>query len=186
MPSLLSTGLKTDVARRVLGSVGVSAYVFGAATGLPYPRFLGLRSAAERALRRNDLEDAETLAREFLSLASRYEEDWSYGNAIHHGHLILGRVELKRNRLGPAIEELHEAGKTRGSPQLKAFGPNMLLARELLELGETQAVIKYLDLCREFWDASAFLALKGRHPLDEWRETVQRGEIPDFGANLVF
>jgi len=90
---------------------------------------------------------------ELLTLAARYESDWNHGNAVHHAHNLLGRIELKRNRLGPAIEHLHEAGKTPGSPQLNSFGPNMLLARELLELGEREAVLLYFDLCRAWWAA---------------------------------
>jgi len=186
MDSLLSSEFRTTVARMALSSVGVGVYVFGAATGLPYARFLGLRSAAERAYWRKDLDDAETLAKELLSLADRYESDWYHGNAVHHGHNLLGRIELKRNRLGPAIEHLHEAGKTNGSPQLNSFGPNMVLAKELLELGEKEAVLKYFDLCREFWGASAIQAIGGGHPLDSWREVVEEGEIPDFGPNLFY
>ena len=62
----------------------------------------------------------------------------------------------------------------------------MILARDLLALGEDEAVLKYFDLCRQFWRASAYVTLKGRHPLDEWREKVEAGERPDFGPNLVY
>ncbi len=186
MTSLFSRELRTEIARRVLSSVGVGTYTFGAATGLPYARFLGLRSAAERAFWRDDLDDAERLARELLSLADRYVSDWNYGNAIHHGHNLLGRIELKGNRLGPAVEHLLEAGKTRGSPQLNSFGPNMTLAKELLELGETEAVLEFLDLCEAFWKTVAHEVAGASHPLDRWREAIQAGEIPDFGANLLY
>ena len=186
MSGFLSREFRNGVARRVISSVGVGTYVFGAATGMPYARFLGLRSAAERAYWREDLDDAERLARELLSLADRYKSDWNHGNAIHHGQNLLGRIELKKNRLGPAIEHLHKAGKTKGSPQLSSFGPNMTLAKELLEVGETTAVLKYFDLCRGFWKADAYLPAGARHPLDRWRETVEAGGIPDFGANLLY
>jgi hypothetical protein len=186
MASSLLQELRTTLAQGARNTMGLGAYVFGAATGLPYARLLGLRSAAERALWREDLDDAESLARELLSLAERYRADWYYGNAIHHGHSLLGRVELKRNRLGPAIEHLHEAGKTPGSPQLNSFGPNMVLAQELLELGEKEAVLKYCELCRAFWSAQASITLWGYHPLDGWTKAIEEGDRPDFGPNLVY
>ena len=182
----LSDEFGTALARGARTTVGLGAYIFGAATGFPYARFLGLRSAAERALWREDLDDAEILARELLELSERYREDWYYGNALHHGHTLLGRIELKRNHLGPAIEHLHESGKTPGSPQLNSFGPSMILALELLELGEKEAILKYLDLCWEFWRAEALMTLRGRHPIEAWREAILDGKIPDFGPNLVY
>lgn len=186
MSLFLSRELRTGIARRVLSTVGVGTYTIGAATGLPYPRFLGLRSAAERAFWREDLDDAERLARELLSLADRYQADWNHGNAIHHGQNLLGRIELKRNRLGPAIEHLLKAGKTKGSPQLNSFGPNMTLAQELLEVGERKAVLEFLDLCRVFWTATAQQMGGGAHPLDRWQQEIEAGDIPDFGANLLY
>ncbi len=187
MTSIISDDFRIELARRVANTLGLGVYVFGAATGLPYPRFLGLRSAAERALWRSDLDDAEALAGELLSLSERYRSDWFYGNAVHHAHIILGRVELQRNHLGPAVRHLHGAGETPGSPQLNSFGPSMVLAKELLELGEREAVLEYFDLCESFWKASASYVTRGRrHPLEEWREQVQAGEIPDFKGNLVY
>ena len=186
MVPLVSRELREEVTRRVRASLGVGAYVAGAATGQPYLRFLGLRGAAERAFWRGDLDDAEVLARELLALAARYESDWNYGNGVHHAHTLLGRIELKRNHLGPAIEHLHESAKTRASPQLSSFGPSMILARELLELGETESVLHFFDLCREFWQAPGFLAIRGVHPLEAWRDEVLAGKTPDFGGNLVY
>ena len=186
MAPLVSRELRAELTRRLRASVGVSAYVAGAATGHPYLRFLGLRGAGERAFWRGDLDDAEMLARDLLTLADRYESDWNYGNAVHHAHTLLGRIELKRNHLGPAIEHLHESAKTRASPQLSSFGPSMLLASELLELGETESVLHFFDLCRGFWQAPGFLGARGIHPLQQWREDVLAGKTPEFGANLVY
>jgi hypothetical protein len=56
------------------------------------------------------------------------------------------------------------------------YGPNMSLAKDLLEKGEKQGVLDYFALCRKFWNS-------GR--LDEWSQQVTEGTIPDFGANLV-
>jgi hypothetical protein len=186
MSSVIPDDLRLSLVRRAGALPGLGAYVFGAATGMPYFRFLGLRSAAERALWRGDLDEAEAHALELLRIAERFQEDWHYGNAVHHGHSLLGRVALGRNNLTQAIEHLHESGKTPGSPQLKSFGPNMLLAKALLELGETDAVLKYFDLCRDFWRAGAWTAATGRHPLDGWEEDVRADRTPEFGPNLVY
>lgn len=72
---------------------------------------------------------------------------------------------------------LLEAGRTPGSPQLSSFGPNMQLARELLEAGETRPVLEYFELCRKFWPSPA---------LDAWAAEVRAGQIPEFGANLKY
>jgi hypothetical protein len=55
----------------------------------------------------------------------------------------------------------------------------MTLAKELLEKGESDVVLQYFTLCRNFWE-------DGRHRLDEWTSAVRRGEIPDFGPNLSY
>ena len=54
----------------------------------------------------------------------------------------------------------------------------MLLARELLEKGERDVVLKYFELCGQFWDHAEMLK--------DWRQTVTSGGIPKFGANLVY
>jgi hypothetical protein len=54
----------------------------------------------------------------------------------------------------------------------------MTLAKELLEKGAREAVIKYFQLCASFW--------KNRPELGQWTATVKGGGIPNFGANLAY
>jgi hypothetical protein len=96
---------------------------------------------------------------------------------VHHGNLILGRIALRDGDMEKAKEHLLAAGQTPGSPQLNSFGPNMALARELLEKGEKQAVLEYFERCGSFWK---------RAELESWARDVKAGEIPDFGANLDY
>ena len=72
-----------------------------------------------------------------------------------------------------------EAGKTPGSPQLNSFGPNMMLAKELLNKDEKDVVIEYFKLCGSFWKMD-----RGR--LKQWTDTVKNDGIPDFGTNLDY
>ena len=62
---------------------------------------------------------------------------------------------------------------------MNSFGPNMSLARDLLEKGERETVLQYFELCRKFWKM-------GQRNLDQWTEDVKAGRTPEFGANLVY
>ena len=188
--SIIAEDIRVGTVRLFRRALGLGAYTFAAVTGAPYARLLGLRAAAERALHRGDLTEATSLANELLRLAERYAKDWYYGNAIHNGHLILGHAALGGGDVAQAREELLAAGRTPGSPQLNSFGPNMHLAKALLEAGEKDVVIEYFELCRKFWQLHSVPASTtgdstgGR--LDRWTAQVEAGEVPDFGPNLVY
>jgi hypothetical protein len=123
---------------------------------------------------------AKGYAEELLRLASAHQASRGvYGNAVHHGNLILGRLALLAGDTAGAKSYLLAAGKTPGSPQLNSFGPNMALAQELLEVGESQVVLEYFALCAVFWKS-------GQGELDMWTRAVKDGKKPDFGANLVY
>jgi tetratricopeptide (TPR) repeat protein len=99
--------------------------------------------------------------------------------AIHECNLILGRVALRRGDLKRAGEYLLTAAQVGGTGSLASFGPNMMLARELLQKGQRDVVLKYFQLCGKFWSDD-------RGQLARWTEQVAAGEIPQFGANLVY
>jgi hypothetical protein len=61
------------------------------------------------------------------------EANWNYGNAIQDGNFVLGRIAVHEYRITDAKEFLKQAGDTPGSPQLDSFGPNMSLAKDMLE-----------------------------------------------------
>ena len=62
---------------------------------------------------------------------------------------------------------------------MSSFGPNMSLARDLLEGGEREAVFGYFEQCRTFWTGHGDI-------LDEWIKEIQAGSIPDFGGNMIY
>jgi hypothetical protein len=96
--------LRLSFARLARRTLGLGAYTFGAVTGVTHARFIGLRSAAERALARGNDADADVLAKELLDLAELYRNDWYYGNAIHHGNILRGRVALRSGDVEAARE----------------------------------------------------------------------------------
>ncbi len=91
--------------------------------------------------------------------------------------LQISFIALQEGRLDDAKRRLLAAGQSSGSPVLSSFGPNMGLAKDLLEKGEQEAVLRYLEMCRTFWRSEK---------LDEWIKDIQAGRIPNFGANLLY
>jgi hypothetical protein len=142
-------------------------------------RFYALDNAAKENFEVGKMEDADKYARELLTLAPTFQGNWNYGNAIQDGNLVLGRIALHEGRTVEAKQYLLEAGKSPGSPTMNSFGPNMSLARDLLEKGERETVLQYFELCRKFWEMD-----DGK--LDQWSQEVKADKIPRFGANLVY
>lgn len=144
----------------------------------PYDRWLALADASMWAVHQNRLDEAAAHGTELLQDAGKYPKDWNFGNALHKGNLILGRVALRRGEMGEAKRRLLAAGRTPGSPQLDSFGPNMTLAEELLQRGEKEVVLEYFDLCAQFWKMDNGL-------LSAWRMMIRNDRAPNFGAHLL-
>jgi tetratricopeptide (TPR) repeat protein len=141
-----------------------------------------LPELAKAAFDAGEFEQARNYAAELLEKAASTEVPEFFrndGNAVHHGNLILGRVALHSGDVEQAKRHLVAAAETSGSPQLGSFGPNMSLARELLEQSERDVVLEFFTRCDTFWKS-------GTDRLQEWTSQVQAGAIPDFGANLRY
>jgi len=136
-------------------------------------QFYLLADLALAALEAGEWEKSGNYARQLISEASERKKDWNYGNAIHHGNQILGRIALAADDLEKAKKHLLESGKTPGSPQLNSFGPSMVLAKELLKKGEREVVLEYFQQCGNFWK-------RGGDRLKKWTVLVRGGEIPEF------
>jgi tetratricopeptide (TPR) repeat protein len=145
----------------------------------PENRFYILTALPKAAFADGNNAKAADYAKQLLAQAQNFKRNWNYGNAIHSANLILGRIALASGDVDTAKARLLDAGKTRGSPQLDSFGPNMELARELLQKGEKDVVLQYFDLCARFWTM-------GGPTLDSWKQTIKAGGTPDFGANLDY
>ena len=140
-------------------------------------QFFMLDEVTKAAAHAGAFDKASEYAKELLSEAAKNADDPNYGNAIHDGNTVLGRVALRQGDISKASMLLLEAGRTPGSIQLNSFGPDMTLALELLEKGKRDVVLQYFVLCRRFWAS-------GSQQLDAWSKTVREGGIPKFEGNL--
>jgi TonB family protein len=131
-------------------------------------RFYALPELAKKSVEAGALDKAASYANEMLRMAPQYRGDWNYGNAIHDGNMVLGLVALRQGSVENAKQYLLQSAKMSGSPQLDSFGPDLTLARELLQKGERAAVLEYISLCRTFWKL-------GGPKLDAMTEAVRSG-----------
>ncbi|HLN32364.1 MAG TPA: hypothetical protein VK395_31840 [Gemmataceae bacterium] len=145
-----------------------------------FQQFLFLSDLAVAALEAGEQQKARFYATKLVEEGPQHcacESD-DHGN-IHYGHLVLGRLALQAGDVEQAKLHLLESGKTAGTPHLSTGAPNMMLAKELLERGERTTIVQYMRLCLGFWD-------DGGPKAEEWINTIERGALPDFGANLYY
>lgn len=98
---------------------------------------------------------------------------------VHEANMVLGRLALRNEDTAQAEADLRAMGNVSGSAQLDSFGPNMLLARDLLKRGDRQPVLVYFQECAKFWKDD-------NGQLKTWTAQVQQGKIPDFRGNLAY
>jgi len=142
-------------------------------------RFHALRQAARPSFELGRLEEAGNYANELLVLLPRFSTIWDHDHAVQTAHSVLGRIALREGRLDDAKRHLLESANHGGSGPMSSFGPDMSLAKELIEEGERAAVLEYFGLCRRFWRME-----RGR--LNQWAQDVSAGKLPDFGPNLGY
>lgn len=145
----------------------------------PYSRWVALGDAALWKAQPPTENEARIAANELLGMLENYKDDWNYGNAIHKANSALGRIALRQGDKAAARNYLLASAKSKGSPQMNSFGPNMVFAKEMLEAGEKDAVLEYLQLCGKFWSME-----DGR--LAVWTKMINEGSMPKFLGNLLF
>ena len=136
---------------------------------------------AKLAFAAGDLEKARIYATELLGPGLQWNGGGNAGYASYYGNFVLGRIAMREGKLDEAKKYLRESGRTKGAPVLNTFGPNMSLAKELLEKGETNAVLEFFQECEKFWPRYG-----GENKTAKWTTEVKEGKTPDFGANLYF
>jgi len=147
-----------------------------AAANTPELRFHVLGDAAKRCFAAGRVGEARQYVQELSALLPAFRQNPGYGQAVHDINLVLGRIAVREGRLEDAKRHLLESVRTPGAAQMD-YGPNMSLAKDLLEKGERQVVLDYLAACKRFWNYRR---------LEEWSQQIREGKIPDFGANLLY
>jgi len=137
------------------------------------PRFYQLASVAKSAFKAGDLNKARAYSTELLAIAPGFDRNWNYGNAIYTGNSILALIALDEGDMKSARAHLLAASLSPGSPQLNSFGPDLTVAKEILDRGEAEAVITFLDNVSNFWEGHV-------ESINEWKEIIRRGGVPKF------
>lgn len=126
-----------------------------------------------------NIDEARSLALNALKLVENEEMDQTNGEIIHDANMVLGRIAVVEGKIESAVDYLQKASKTVGSPALCTFGPNMSLAKDLIEKNQIDPVLEYFEACKKFWTY-------GEERLSKWEEDVKNHKMPDFNANLIY
>jgi hypothetical protein len=113
---------------------------------------------------------------------SESQHDWYSGINSQIANLVLGGLALRQDDVRQAEQYLLSAGDAVGprSPAISIYGgPGTKLARELLERGDRQPVLTYLQECTKLQNVN-------RGQLKAWMVQVRQGKIPDFGKMSDF
>jgi tetratricopeptide (TPR) repeat protein len=140
-------------------------------------KFYALGGAAKECFAAGKIDDAQKYAEQLMALLPNFRQNRDYGGAMCDANLVLGRVAVRKGNLDDAKRYLIASAQSPVTPDLANNGPNMGLAKDLLEKGEKQAVLDYFELCRKLWT-------NGGPQLDRWSQQVRDGKIPDFGESL--
>jgi hypothetical protein len=143
-----------------------------------YKRVLALtrKSAAREALagdmaaaafKIGDYPAAARLAKVYLTSTDR--------GAVQRANTLLGRVALVSDDIAGGRQYLLDSAGPEAARDVSVSGPTMVLAKELLEKGERDVVIEYLENCKLLWP-------RGEPTLQNWIAEIKRGRTPNFGS----
>jgi hypothetical protein len=107
--------------------------------------------------------------------ARRIVEDDRHWFSARNAHQLLGRIALRSGDVEGAKAHLLESARRDPFPRLGYLPVNMMLARELIERGEKDVVLRYLALHSTGRECE-------REKMAEWVAQIERGDIPDFGC----
>ncbi|MFT5999792.1 MAG: hypothetical protein ACI81P_002250 [Neolewinella sp.] len=101
-----------------------------------------------------------------------------YGDAVYFRHTYNGLLALDNEDIQLAKRELLMAGKSPKAGVISSFGPNMSLAKRLLEAGEQETVLRFLKHCKGFWFFPFRLFFA-----KNWKRDILAGKMPNFKAH---
>lgn len=146
-----------------------------------YRRVLVLtRNAPAREALAGDMADASFKMGDFAGAAelARIHLRGKDRSAPQRANTLLGRVALRSGDLPGAAQYLLTSSRPEAEPDVSFSGPTMVLAKELLEEGQQEAVLQYLQNCLSIWP-------RGENVLQFWIADIKNGKTPNFG-NLGF
>jgi outer membrane lipoprotein-sorting protein len=133
-------------------------------------RLMALPELAKAAFDAGMFDKAAEYANEALRPS---HDDFNHADAMNQANTVLGMIAFKEGNVSQAKHYLNESANT---GRLDFPGPSMRLAKQLLEGGERDVVLEYLEACRKSW---------GAQQLDEWIGAIKAGRRPDFGFQLL-
>lgn len=102
--------------------------------------------------------------------------DPQYGNAIYTANLILSHAALAKNDVGSAKQFLFQAVAVPTAQTAEQTGLDTSVAQILLQRGENDAVMKYLEQGRHLWPL-------GGGQINRWQNLIRAGRMPNFTPN---
>jgi len=70
---------------------------------------------------------------------------------VQRANTILGRIALRTGDLADARQYFARFGEPAAAPDITLSGPTLVLAKELIEHGERETVLAYLESCLKLW-----------------------------------
>lgn len=115
---------------------------------------------------------AETYAKKLVELELIPEPNYNHSRALHRSKILQAEVALEKGFVDAACHHLIESAKIPISSIFMTFGPDFHLAEKLFVIGKKKEVLKYLELCRKFYDRVELL--------DNWISLIKSGKRPSF------
>jgi hypothetical protein len=97
------------------------------------------------------------------------------GDAIYAGNLILAQAALDNNDVESAKRHLLDAAATPGAKRIEQSGLDTSVMRVLLDRGEKDAVLEYLQRGRTLWP-------QGAQTIGRWENAIRAGRRPNFNT----
>jgi beta-lactamase regulating signal transducer with metallopeptidase domain len=120
-------------------------------------------------------ERSRRFAEDLLELAPRFQTDPRYGTAIYKANMVLGSLALKAGERKAAVRYMRRASAAPVSEELEyaSWIPALSLPRDLLEAGERESVVEFLEHMAE-------INVAGRAYLRDSAAAIRRGQMPRF------
>jgi len=137
-------------------------------------RYYDVPKAARLSINLGNIPLAKTLVQEEIGLARAVQNPDERMRYLHPALINAGRIALREHRLEDAKADLLAAGQTLSLGHPKWFlGPDMALAKELLEAAEYRVVLDYLALCQRYCPSVS---------TQYWRVSIWFGFLPAFST----